>query len=36
MPLSDKYTQRLGLADLDVYLDTPDNDNTYFNIINLV
>ena len=35
MPLSDKYTQRLGLADLDVYLDTPDNDNTYFNIINL-
>ena len=35
MPISDKYTQRLGLAELDVYLDTPDNDNTYFNIINL-
>ena len=32
MPISDKYTQRLGLAELDVYLDTPDNDNTYFNI----
>ena len=35
MPISDNYTQRLGLAELDVYLDTPDNDNTYFNIINL-
>ena len=35
MPIQEKYTQRLGLANLDVYLDTPDNDNTYFTIGNL-
>ena len=35
MPLSDKYTQRLGLAELDVYLDTPDNDTSYFSVTNL-
>ena len=33
MPTQDNYTQRLGLAELDVYLDLPENDNTYFNII---
>ena len=33
MPTQDNYTQRLGLAELDVYLDTPDNDGTYFNIV---
>ena len=31
MPTQDNYTQRLGLAELDVHLDTPDNNNTYFN-----
>ena len=35
MPIQDNYTQRLGLAELDVFLDTPDNSNRYFNIINL-
>ena len=33
MPTQDNYTQRLGLAELDVYIDTPDNDGTYFNIV---
>ena len=31
----EKYTQRLGLANLDVYLDTPDNDSSYFTVGNL-
>ena len=35
MPIQDNYTQRLGLAELDVFLDTPDNSNRYFNIINI-
>ena len=35
MPISDNYTQRLGLAELDVYLDTPNNDVSYFNVSNL-
>ena len=26
------YTQRLGLSELDVYLDLPENDNSYFQI----
>ena len=33
MPISDNYTQRLGLAELDVYLDTPNNDVIDENII---
>ena len=33
MPTQEKYTQRLGLANLDVYLDT--TDNSYFNITGL-
>ena len=35
MPIQEKYTQRLGLANLDVFLDTPDNDTSYFTIGNL-
>ena len=35
MPTQDNYTQRLGLAELDVYLETPENDTSYFNISNL-
>ena len=35
MPLQEKYTQKLGLGNLDVFLDTPTNDTTYFTIGNL-
>ena len=35
MPIQEKYTQRLGLGNLDVFLDTPINDTSYFTIGNL-
>ena len=35
MSIQEQYTQRLGLANLDVYLETPENDNSYFNITGL-
>ena len=32
MPLKTKFSQVLDLASLDVFIDTPKNDNTYFDI----
>ena len=32
MPLKTKFSQVLDLASLDVFIETPENDNTYFDI----